>query len=274
MRGREGTGTLRGGMTALIVVVMVGAMVVPALAGHDTGTSYTGCLDAGPKKGNLYRLAEGDAPVYPCNSGDPTVHFGSGDITAVIAGEGLEGGGDAGPVSLSLAGGYQLPQLCANGQVAKWSGSEWSCADDDDTTYSAGTALDLTGTTFGLEPGYRLPQSCDPGELTAWDGSQWSCLVAPTATGVVATLDAGTVIATGSSDDDLCDEGQNEGGDAGPHTSSSGTVHLAPGDYMVVHVGLFWEVSKSVASAWDDPDVFYGGHVSAGCGTTPERGER
>jgi hypothetical protein len=42
--------------------------------------------------------------------------------------------------------------LCASGQVAKWSGSNWICADDGDTdtTYSAGTGLNLSGTTFNV----------------------------------------------------------------------------------------------------------------------------
>jgi len=42
---------------------------------------------------------------------------------------------------------------CGSGQVAKWNGSVWNCADDIDTntTYSAGTGLDLAGTTFSVE---------------------------------------------------------------------------------------------------------------------------
>lgn len=46
-----------------------------------------------------------------------------GDITDVTAGTGLTGGGSSGAVSLGLASGYQLPQSCGNGQVAKANGS-------------------------------------------------------------------------------------------------------------------------------------------------------
>src|SRR6056297_2853072 len=37
------------------------------------------------------------------------------------------------------------------GQVLEWNGTNWQPATDDDTTYSAGNDLDLSGTTFSLE---------------------------------------------------------------------------------------------------------------------------
>jgi hypothetical protein len=40
---------------------------------------------------------------------------------------------------------------CSSGQVPKRDGAIWACADDMNTTYSAGTGLDLTGTTFSVE---------------------------------------------------------------------------------------------------------------------------
>ena len=59
---------------------------------------------------------------------------GSGDITAVTPGTGLSGGGTEGDVTLSIAAAFQLPQSCANGQVAKSNGSGgWTCANDIDT---------------------------------------------------------------------------------------------------------------------------------------------
>jgi|GEM_PF-798525 len=64
---------------------------------------------------------------------------------------------------------------CGSGQVAKWNGSAWVCAADDNTTYSAGTGLDLAGTTFSLLASYQLPQSCAGTQIARWDGAAWTC---------------------------------------------------------------------------------------------------
>jgi hypothetical protein len=39
---------------------------------------------------------------------------------------------------------------CASGQLAKWNGTAWACATDQDTTYTAGAGLDLSGSVFSL----------------------------------------------------------------------------------------------------------------------------
>ena len=46
---------------------------------------------------------------------------------------------------------------------------------DNDTTYTAGTGLVLSGGAFSLASSYQLPQGCANGQIPSWDGSQWVC---------------------------------------------------------------------------------------------------
>jgi hypothetical protein len=60
-------------------------------------------------------------------------------------------------------------------QIPSWNTTAWSCGTDANTTYNAGTGLDLSGTTFSVEPTYRLPQSCSMNQIAKWNGSAWAC---------------------------------------------------------------------------------------------------
>ena len=105
-----------------------------------------------------------------------TIHLSGGDITEVVAGDGLTGGGDNGEVTLALDEAFQLPQACANGEIPEWNGTGWECGVDNDTTYTASTGLDLSAANaFSIEPDYRLPQGCAAGEIASWTGSAWVC---------------------------------------------------------------------------------------------------
>jgi hypothetical protein len=69
-----------------------------------------------------------------------------------------------------------------NEQVLKWNGSQWTPQDDidTDTTYTAGTGLNLSGTTFTLNSGITgltdvdtFTNSPSSGQTLKWDGSNW-----------------------------------------------------------------------------------------------------
>ena len=131
-----------------------------------------------------------------------------GTVTSVGSGTGLTGGPVTTTGSLSIASGYQLPQGCTNGQVAKSNGSNaWTCANDANsagTVTSVATGAGLTGGpitatgTVNLASTQLLPTvPCATNQVARWNGSAWVCAT-PT-TGLTAygsfSNDDGPVIA-------------------------------------------------------------------------------
>jgi lipopolysaccharide export system protein LptA len=94
---------------------------------------------------------------------------------------------------------------CMTNQIAAWSGSSWGCANDTDTTYTAGTGISFAGTTISATLGTDITSSeIVDGTITGTD----------IATGTVSTTNItdGTITAT-----DLAATGATAGtyGDSG-----------------------------------------------------------
>lgn len=165
---RRGTVSL---VLAVAGVVMLGGTALAGHVGNDV-TSYTGCLASG--KGTITKVMEGDVPNGPCTAGMVEVHLSGGDISKVAVTGALTGGGDNGEVTIGLKPEFTLPGGCDLGRVAEWNGSAWVCGVDDDTTYSAGTGLALSGTTFSVAPDHRVKNTpdCSSGQFaTGFDAS-------------------------------------------------------------------------------------------------------
>ena len=165
----------------------------------------------------------GETPLAPCKDKEIEVHLGGGDVTGVVAGSGLSGGGSDGQVALGVDSSAVVTAIQPGfGLSGGGSGGDVTLAIDPTT----------------IQRGVTTNCEAADGSIAKINEDGTAVCRPHAALGLVATLDAGTVHATGSDDPDLCDEGHNEGGTAGPFTSTAGPVHLEPGVYQAVPRGF------------------------------------
>jgi hypothetical protein len=172
-----------------MAAVAVGLLVGSAAAGHlaTDVKSYAGCV---AKDGAIIKVKEGSAPSLPCGGGQTLVHFSGGDITSINVGAGLTGGGINGAISIGLDAAFVLPQDCDAGEIVEATSTGWGCGTDDNTTYSAGTGLDLNSGQFSIEPDNLVVngESCGGGKYVSGIGSDGhvDCATLPSAGSVKA----------------------------------------------------------------------------------------
>ena len=103
-----------------------------------------------------------------------------------------------------------FPLTCAAGQVMKWDGLQWACANDaigggggggTVTSVAAGTGLQgspnpITGAgSINLAPTYQLPQACTNGQVPKSNGAGgWACGTDIAGAGTMTSLSQGTGI--------------------------------------------------------------------------------
>ena len=106
-----------------------------------------------------------------------------------------------------------FPLTCAAGQVMKWDGLQWACANDaigggggggTVTSVAAGTGLQgspnpITGAgAINIAPGYQLPQACSNGQVPKSNGAGgWACGTDAAGTGTVTSVATGAGLTGG-----------------------------------------------------------------------------
>jgi len=140
---------------------------------HLTGSEFS--VDTGYVQRRVGGECGADSAVRVIHA-DGTVECqsvagGTGDITAVHAGYGLTGGGESGAVTLDVRTDTVQTRVggaCPAGQSIRSIAQDGTvvCEADDDTTYSAGSGLALTGTEFSVEASavqQRVSGTCPAG---------------------------------------------------------------------------------------------------------------
>lgn len=101
---------------------------------------------------------------------------GSGTVTSVATTAPISGGTITTSGTISLA-------ACSTNQIYKYNGSAWACSADNDTTYTAGTNMSLSGGAFSLATNVTIGGTLNSTANTTTIGRWTGTIIAPSSIG-------------------------------------------------------------------------------------------
>lgn len=146
----DSTGNITTGISATANLEVTGGSGEHGIVGKTDGTGAAGVSGESTTFGNYGRLGYYNYGVYGYSLGNYAGYFqGNVEVTGDLTVGNLIGYTEIDPTVNDLG---KATLSCSNDQVAKWNGSIWVCANDNDadTTYTAGTGLNLLGTAFNV----------------------------------------------------------------------------------------------------------------------------
>lgn len=129
--------------------------------------------------GSSIRAIAADGAVL-CEIDTDTDTTNPGTISAVVAGEGMSGGGITGTVTLAANTDYlqrRVASTCTLGSSIRVINQDGSVVCDAPAEAIAGTGLERSGNKLDIRKSYQIPQDCTDGYIPQWnDGyERWEC---------------------------------------------------------------------------------------------------
>jgi len=170
-----------------------------------TGGGTSGDVTLAADTNYLQRRVSGACPAgqyLKAINADGTVTCEPDDNTTYTAGTGLSLSGNQFSVNTALIQ-ARVTGSCNSGNAIRVINADGTvtCEPDDNTTYTAGTGMTLSGNQFSLATSYQLPQTCTNGQVAQWNGSAWTC--ASGGSGDITAVYAGTGLTGGGASGDV-----------------------------------------------------------------------